>query len=116
MKFLLFLFFINTGITSYCQPDTPCSCSHSIKINYPKKAEQNGICGEVLIEISKNDSCTYFNPTIKKGLGYGCDEEALRITTDMITAWNKCNLKCNWKKCAKGIITQKIKFECPSEE
>ena len=48
-------------------------------ITYPEKARQTGITGTVYISyvIEKNGEVT--NAKVKRGIGGGCDEEALRI-------------------------------------
>jgi TonB family protein len=50
----------------------------SKKIEYPLRAEQNNTSGEVLVqfEIEKDGSLTNIN--VVKGIGDGCDEEAIR--------------------------------------
>lgn len=48
-------------------------------LKYPEEALQKGIEGDVLVIYEVNDNGTLFNPRIKHGIGYGCDEEALRL-------------------------------------
>lgn len=49
------------------------------KINYPKIAIESGVEGRVVVQfvIDKNGNIT--NPKIVRGIGAGCDEEALRV-------------------------------------
>ncbi|MDY0102236.1 MAG: M56 family metallopeptidase [Lentimicrobium sp.] len=55
-------------------------------LRYPAEARQNNIQGYVdyTIEIDENGKVT--NPKIQKGLGYGCDEEVLRVL-EMMPDW-----------------------------
>ncbi|MDX2072472.1 MAG: TonB family protein, partial [Haliscomenobacter sp.] len=52
-------------------------------INYPKTAKDNGIEGMVVVQyvIEKDGSIT--NAKVVKGIGAGCDEEALRVVNAM---------------------------------
>lgn len=46
---------------------------------YPKAAIENKIEGDVIISFKVSDDGEVFDPSILKGLGYGCDEEAIRL-------------------------------------
>lgn len=46
---------------------------------YPKEALEAGIEGQVLVEYGVNDNGEVISARVLKGLGYGCDEEALRL-------------------------------------
>ena len=48
-------------------------------LKYPKEALENRIEGIVQVMIEINDRGSVVNAKIKKGLGHGCDEEALRL-------------------------------------
>ncbi len=48
-------------------------------LTYPKAAIENKIEGDIIISYKVSDNGDVFNPVIKKGLGYGCDEEAIRL-------------------------------------
>ena len=52
-----------------------------IKTNicYPKEALSKQIEGDVIIKYKVNSSGIVVNTYIEKGIGYGCDKEALRI-------------------------------------
>jgi outer membrane biosynthesis protein TonB len=93
----------------------PCLCSYSYKIKYPKAAEENNVSGKVTVEMDVNDSCLLSNPVVIKGIGYGCDEEALRIVKQMILYKNKCVIKCKETGCTKQKIRQTINFERAEE-
>lgn len=48
-------------------------------VRYPKEAEAANIEGSVIVGYDITDNGIVQNPHIIKGLGYGCDEEALRV-------------------------------------
>lgn len=48
------------------------------KIKYPAVAKKAGIEGRVFVEFVVDKEGNVVNPVIKKGIGSGCDEEALR--------------------------------------
>ncbi|MTI31384.1 energy transducer TonB [Xanthovirga aplysinae] len=49
------------------------------KMNYPKEALQNQISGKVLVQYTIDPNGNVKDPFVVEGIGYGCDEEALRI-------------------------------------
>jgi len=50
-------------------------------IQYPKEALAAGIEGNVVVEYNINDNGDIVSPHVLKGLGYGCDEEAIRLVS-----------------------------------
>ena len=48
-------------------------------LKYPQKALENKIEGNVLVRYKVNSIGEIFNIQIIQGLGFGCDEEAIRI-------------------------------------
>ncbi len=46
---------------------------------YPAAAIDAGVEGTVMVEFDIHDSGTVQHPRILKGIGHGCDEEALRV-------------------------------------
>lgn len=46
---------------------------------YPKEAQEANIQGSVIVGYEITDNGIVQNPHIIKGLGYGCDEEAIRV-------------------------------------
>lgn len=48
-------------------------------LQYPKEAVQAGIEGTVIVAFEIDDNGIVHQPQIVKGIGYGCDEEALRL-------------------------------------
>ena len=49
------------------------------RLRYPGEAVENGIEGNVFVKVHIDSSWIPSNPVILKGLGYGCDEEAIRL-------------------------------------
>lgn len=49
------------------------------KINYPEKARKAGIEGRVVVQFIVNEEGKVENPRVIRGIGGGCDEEALRV-------------------------------------
>ncbi len=70
-------------------------------LKYPLEARKMGVHGTVYIQfiIEKDGSLSKFN--IAKGIGYGCDEEALRVLA-MAPAWNP------GKQRGRPVIVQKV--------
>lgn len=52
------------------------------KLNYPKEALENKIEGKVYVLIIIDSVGNLLCPKVIKGLGYGCDQEAMRVVTD----------------------------------
>jgi protein TonB len=48
-------------------------------LHYPKQAMEAGVEGGVVVGYEINDNGDVVSPHILKGLGYGCDEEAIRL-------------------------------------
>lgn len=55
----------------------------SENLTYPKEAARKGIQGRVYISFIVNKEGKVTEATILKGIGYGCDEEALRVVNEM---------------------------------
>lgn len=51
----------------------------SRNLQYPKEAIEKGIQGSVIVGYDVHDTGEVSNLHIIKGLGYGCDEESLRL-------------------------------------
>jgi len=56
---------------------------YSIGIHYPLAAKENNIQGSVLIGFTIDSNGNVSNFKVKKSLGYGCDEEALRVVKNV---------------------------------
>ncbi|MEO8885080.1 MAG: M56 family metallopeptidase [Mucilaginibacter sp.] len=48
-------------------------------IRYPKQAKDNDITGPVVAQFTIDNDHNLISPTIVKGLGYGCDDEVVRV-------------------------------------
>ena len=48
-------------------------------LKYPEEAIKNNIRGEVMISFEVSDDGDVVSVKVIKGLGYGCDEEAIRL-------------------------------------
>lgn len=46
---------------------------------YPKQAQEHNITGEVLVEFAVDKDGSITEIKVLKGIGYGCDEEAVRV-------------------------------------
>jgi TonB family protein len=53
----------------------------SNRITYPKAAQRRSIEGQVLVEVVVEKDGSVTSPRIAKGIGFGCDEEALKAVT-----------------------------------
>jgi TonB family protein len=52
-------------------------------LRYPEEALKNNIEGDVLISYEVTDNGEVLNPVVKHGIGHGCDEEALRLVSEL---------------------------------
>ncbi len=79
-------------------------------LKYPKQALENRIEGIVILEYEVDDMGKVHNPKVINGLGYGCDEEAIRLAKLL-----------NYKKVknrgvrVKSAIKTKIAFNLKSQ-
>jgi TonB family protein len=48
-------------------------------LRYPAAAQEAGIEGSVIVEFDIQDNGVVQHPRILKGIGYGCNEEAMRV-------------------------------------
>jgi len=48
-------------------------------LHYPDEAQAANIEGGVIVEYEISDDGVVKNPHVLKGIGYGCDEEAIRV-------------------------------------
>ena len=72
-------------------------------IIYPRKALQVGISGTVYIEFVVDEKGNVTNPILKRGIGGGCDEEALRCVSQM----------AQWKAGRQLGKPVKVRFTIP---
>lgn len=101
MKTLLLLFFVAISFTSYAQnepneaeqwvevevhPDYPGGMTAFMKyvrknLAYPKEAKKEKVRGKVYVEFVIDSTGRIKDEAVRvlKGIGYGCDEEAVRL-------------------------------------
>ena len=72
-------------------------------IKYPQVAKETGISGTVIVTfvVEKDGSVT--NAKILKGIGGGCDEEALRVVSAMP----------KWKAGKQNGVPVRVQFNLP---
>ncbi|MFO7615819.1 MAG: energy transducer TonB [Bacteroidales bacterium] len=75
----------------------------SRNIRYPEEAMKAGIEGQVIVGYEVTDNGVVQNARIIKGLGYGCDEEALRIV-GLLRFEKVKNIKVRVKVGNKAVI------------
>jgi periplasmic protein TonB len=51
----------------------------SINMKYPKRASRDNVTGKVFISFVVNEKSEVTDFKVLKGIGYGCDEEAIRV-------------------------------------
>ncbi|MBO6535645.1 MAG: energy transducer TonB [Balneolaceae bacterium] len=51
------------------------------KVNYPDSAHQAGIEGRVQVHFVVSEKGNVLCPMVTRGIGYGCDEEALEVVS-----------------------------------
>ena len=52
------------------------------KIQYPERARSRGIEGSVIVKFVVDEQGRVVDPYVERGLGFGCDEEALRVVRE----------------------------------
>ena len=72
-------------------------------LDYPKDAMESGIEGRVFVKIIVEPNGSISNAKIIRGLGYGCDEEAVRVVESMP----------NWKPGRKNGETVRVNMAIP---
>ena len=83
----------------------------SLNLKYPNEALQNKIEGEVVVSFKIDSDGRISDINTLKGLGYGCDEEAVRVVKQM-PQWLPA--KKDGKKIAV-IYNLPIVFELPKQ-
>ncbi len=76
-------------------------------LKYPKTASENGIEGKVILQLSIEKNGTIGKVDVLKSLGYGCDEEAVRVVKSMPT-WKPAKQAGN---AVRQKYTQVITFK-----
>jgi len=100
-------------------------------LSYPEKAKAKKIEGTVHLSYEVNGNGKVLRPKVTKGIGYGCDEEAIRLVKMMkyskannrklkIISHHKIAIKFNLpklKRNAKKVNVQQISYTVkPSEK
>lgn len=81
-------------------------------ITYPRKAEENNIIGTVIVLFDIDSNCRYVNIRLEKGLGYGCDEAAVKALKSC-----KLEFKGTRRSCAPQFnLRQLVLFKNPEED
>jgi len=83
----------------------------NLNLRYPNKAIENKISGEVIVSFLLDEKGDISAAMILKSLGYGCDEEALRVV-GLMPRWEPAVLDGEPIK-VKYILP--IVFELPAE-
>lgn len=78
-------------------------------LKYPKVAKRKGITGEVFVQFLVDLDGSIKDAKVAKGIGYGCDEEALRLITNM-PKWTPGKI---WGEAYRYQTGLSIKFELP---
>ena len=78
-------------------------------LKYPQEAQTKKIEGVVLIEYEVDDMGNVHNPIVVNGIGYGCDEETIRLAK--LLKYQKVK---NRGIRVKAKIKTKISFKLPS--
>ncbi len=56
------------------------------ELQYPEKAREMGVEGRVIVKYTINENGKVTDSFVLRGIGYGCDEEALRIINEALFA------------------------------
>jgi TonB family protein len=115
MRCLLIALFLMLSSFLKAQDTSSCTCTTTYKISYPKKAEQNKISGTIIVEWKVSANGLWSDPVITKSLGYGCDEEAIRVARLMINTNNLCREKCKTKNGKEEKLNQTFNFQYTDE-
>ena len=112
MKYFLaifLLFSLTKGrAQSYCKDRTVNYQFVTRKVHYPQAAAEAGIQGQVIVQFDLDSTCSIINRKIIKGIGYGCDEEALNSMDEAEKKLKKDNkAKC----CCFKKIEIPVKFK-----
>lgn len=75
----------------------------SDNLDYPQEAMENGVQGRVFVKIIVEPNGSISNAKIIRGLGYGCDEEAIRVIESMP----------NWKPGMKDGEAVRVNMSVP---
>jgi TonB family protein len=104
-----FLFtLINGKAQSYCKDTTVNYKFAASSVHYPQTALEAGIQGEVIVSFDVDSTCTLINRQVIKGLGHGCDQEALKSINE---AEKKLKMDNKSKCCSFNNIEVPVNFK-----
>jgi len=72
-------------------------------VNYPPEAKKAGVKDRVLVSFIVEPDSSISDVQLLKGIGYGCDEEAVRVITAMP----------RWKPGSQSGKTVRVKYNLP---
>jgi protein TonB len=72
-------------------------------IKYPKQANEAGIQGRVVLNFVVNEDGDISDIKVARGIGYGCDQEAMRVVNSMP----------KWKPGKQNGKAVKVSFSLP---
>ena len=72
-------------------------------LKYPNPAIKNGVSGRVHLQFTIEPDGSLSNVSVLKGIGFGCDEEAMRVV----------KLMPNWKPGKQSGRAVRVKFNLP---
>ena len=78
-------------------------------MKYPAEARQKGVSGIVSVEFMVDEKGVLSDFLVPRGIGSGCDEEAVRVISSMNTAHRWTPAKTNGQP-VKAMFTLPIKF------
>jgi TonB family protein len=112
--FLLLLFATATSQTNPNKNSDSSTTSFCTSfLTYPQEAADDGIYGTVIILFDVDSNCSIKNIRIEKGIGHGCDEEAVRVVKECRKEYaQKLQMKCKPKLNLRIPIT----FSNPSDD
>ncbi len=95
-------------------------------LQYPKEAVEKRIEGDVIIRFKVTGRGEVLDPKVEKGIGYGCDEEALRLVSMLqyqavknrgvrVTTNNKIKIPFRLRQ-ASGKASLKMSYTGASKE
>jgi protein TonB len=80
-------------------------------IKYPNEARENNVEGRVIVKFVVNEDGTLSDVTVVRGIGAGCDEEAVRMVRSM-PSWNAAKQGGNKVKCYYTLpVIFKLEYE-----
>jgi protein TonB len=75
----------------------------SKNIKYPKQANENGVQGRVVLQFVVNEDGDISDIKVVRGIGSGCDQEAMRVVNSMP----------KWKPGKQNGKAVKVSFSLP---